>query len=82
MSKHTNRTGDESPHFMNVRQVAELLGVSDRTIYQAIKTQGLPAIRVRRYWRIPSAKFDVWVERQLDDGLALSSYPSQHERGA
>lgn len=40
---------------LSVHQFAEALGVSDMTIYRALKAGQIPsAIRVRRQWRIPS----------------------------
>jgi excisionase family DNA binding protein len=50
---------------ITVEQVAEKLGVSDRTIRNMIKDKRLKAFRVgQRQWRIDQADLDAYVEEQ------------------
>ncbi|WP_245792018.1 helix-turn-helix domain-containing protein [Desulfurobacterium indicum] len=43
----------EYPDFLTFNQVAEILQVSERTMYRLIKGAQIEAVKVRGVWRIP-----------------------------
>jgi excisionase family DNA binding protein len=51
--------------FLNVEQVAEKLGVSERTIRRLIASRHLKVFRVgQRSWRIDQADLHAYIEEQ------------------
>lgn len=47
---------------ISITEVAELLGVSRPTVYEAIRRNQLPAVRVGKRIVIPRARFMRWFE--------------------
>jgi excisionase family DNA binding protein len=47
-----------APRFYRVAEVAELLGLSEPTVYRAIRSRELPAIKVRGAYVIPAKAID------------------------
>lgn len=56
MKGKTKRDSAETP-FMSVAEAAQLAGVSPRTIIRMCVDEQLPAVKMRRVWRINRAKF-------------------------
>lgn len=55
--------GTGSPgHLLTVAEVADLLRVSNMTVYRLIKAGQLGAIRVGKNYRIPQADLDDYLE--------------------
>jgi len=52
---------------MTTREAAERLGISTKTVVDLIYAEGLPAVRIRRQWRIPRAEFESWVSVRKND---------------
>jgi excisionase family DNA binding protein len=50
--------------------VAPLLGVSRRRVYQLVRSGAIPAVRHGRTIRIPRAAWDWWLERQVERALS------------
>ncbi len=44
---------------MNVRETANLLRISQRTVYRLIESGQLEAVRIGKQWRIPTKKLKV-----------------------
>lgn len=59
----------ERPTFLTVAEVAQLLRVSNMTVYRLINGGELPAARVGKSYRIASADID----RYLDDAYTASA---------
>lgn len=49
---------------MNVREVAELLHVSEMTIYKLVNKGTLPAFKVGGQWRFKRELLDEWISNE------------------
>jgi len=49
---------------MNLKEVAQYLGLSQMSIYRYIKQRKIPASRVGGVWRFRKEKIDAWLEKQ------------------
>lgn len=49
---------------LTLRETAEALGVSERTIYTWTKTHGLPTFKIGQIVRIPIPQLLLWIESQ------------------
>lgn len=59
----------------SVKEVAEILDVSEKTIYRMLEDQRLPGFKVGRIWRIPES-----VIRALLEGKQLIEEDTQPSR--
>lgn len=50
-SKLSEMQGSETPDFVDVKEVSDLLKISNQTVYNMIKDGRLPAKKVGREWR-------------------------------
>lgn len=50
------------PELWDVKRVAAYLGVSERTVYQRVRSGELPAVRVGRVWRVRADDVERWLE--------------------
>ena len=55
----------QHPVLLTVRDVAEIAGLSDRAIYQAVSRGDLRALRVCSRIRIPQEWFEEWLDRAV-----------------
>lgn len=53
------------PELLTVAEVADLLRVSDMTVYRLIRTGELPAVRVGRNYRVRESALDAFLEAQI-----------------
>lgn len=51
---------------MKVREVALVLGVSERTVYEMQLTGELPRVKVRSAVRIPEASLADWIAEHVE----------------
>jgi excisionase family DNA binding protein len=49
---------------LNIREVAELLRVADKTVYSMAQRGELPAFKVRGQWRVRRVDLDAWINAQ------------------
>ena len=49
------------PQLLTVSEVAEMLRVSDMTVYRLIKAGDLPAVRVGRSFRVSDSDVDAYL---------------------
>lgn len=47
---------------LDIAQVAAYLGVSERTVYDRVRSGTIPAIRIGRLWRVRSADLQAWLD--------------------
>lgn len=52
---------------MSVKEVAQYLGVCDKTIYRAVEDGTLPHIKIRRTIRIPCDALDTYLKVPAHD---------------
>jgi excisionase family DNA binding protein len=56
----------------DIAHVASYLGVSERTVYNRVRSGDLPAVKVGRLWRVRTADLDRWL------GQGLCAVPAGH----
>lgn len=62
----------ETPSFINVSKMAEMIGVSKSTAFNLVKDPGFPAIRIgEKRIIIPYEKFLEWIEDQSNKPVEL-----------
>ncbi len=62
----------KSPHkaeILTIKQVAEYLKVTERTIYRLAAVKKIPAFKVGGTWRFSRADIDTWIKHQSMEGL-------------
>lgn len=82
MPKSTNEG-----EILTIKQVAEYLKVTERTIYRLAAVKKIPAFKVGGTWRFSRADIDRWIKQQSMDALdtgresADSAKSESKERG-
>lgn len=46
---------------LDIASVAEYLGVSERTVYNRVRSGDLPALKVGRLWRVRATDLEAWL---------------------
>jgi excisionase family DNA binding protein len=64
------------PHLLTVADVADIVGMTDHTIRQAIRDGELPAVKLRGRIRINPADVHAWL-----DGATITPHGIQPVRG-
>ncbi len=54
-------------HYLTLKDVAELLKLSEKTIYRLAQQGEIPAFKVGGSWRFRASDIDKWVAKQIDD---------------
>lgn len=49
---------------MTVREVAEYLRVTDKTIYRLLRRDGIPAVKLGHLWRFDKGAVDEWLRQK------------------
>ena len=49
---------------MTIKQVAEYLKVSPRSIYKLVKDGAIPTFRIMNMWRFERSKIDHWINEK------------------
>ena len=52
---------DELPLLLNVKQLADLLGVSDSSVYELIQEDDFPSLRIGKRIVIPKEALRQWI---------------------
>jgi len=63
MSKSTS-----DGEILTIKQVANYLKVTERTIYRLAAAKQIPAFKVGGSWRFSRADIDSWIKQQSGDG--------------
>jgi len=53
-----------SSNLMTIEDLADYLKVSRRTIYEWLKSNKIPAVKLIGQWRFKRDKIDAWIENQ------------------
>ena len=61
----STRTSKEA--ILTIKQVAEYLKVTERTIYRLAAAKKIPAFKVGGTWRFSRADIDNWIRKQSED---------------
>ena len=55
---------------LTIKQVAEYLKVTERTIYRLAAAKKIPAFKVGGTWRFSKAEITEWIQQQTQGGKA------------
>ena len=58
---------DELPLLLNVKQLADLLGVSDSSVYELIQEDGFPSLRIGKRIVIPKEELREWISARTKE---------------
>ena len=61
-----------------IKDVAEYLKVTERTIYRLAAAKKIPAFKVGGSWRFSKADIDGWIKKQSLEGLDESETRANH----
>ena len=61
-------TSNDEGEILTLKQVADFLKVTDRTIYRLAAAKKIPAFRVGGTWRFSKAEINQWIQRQSEGG--------------
>ena len=61
MKKSIYKSYDELPLLLNVKQLADLLGVSDSSVYELIQEDNFPSLRIGKRIVIPKEELREWI---------------------
>ena len=56
---------NNSRNIMNLKEVADYLGVHTSTIYRYAQDGYIPAFKIGSDWRFTKAHIDKWIEQQV-----------------
>lgn len=68
MKESVYKTYDDLPLFLNVNLVAQVLGVSTSTAYEAMHEPDFPVLRVGSRMVVPKEQFIQWVTAHTEGG--------------
>lgn len=51
----------QNQNIMTIKQVAEYLKVSPRTIYKLVKEGNIPTFKIMNMWRFEQSQIDQWI---------------------
>ena len=61
-------TSNDEGEILTLKQVADFLKVTERTIYRLAAAKKIPAFRVGGTWRFSKAEISQWIQRQSEGG--------------
>ena len=63
-------TSTSNGEILTIKQVADYLKVTERTIYRLAAAKQIPAFKVGGTWRFSRAEINQWIQRQQKGGKA------------
>lgn len=67
MKKSIYKSYDELPLLLNVKQLADLLGVSDSSVYELIQEDDFPSLRIGKRIVIPKEELREWISARTKE---------------
>jgi len=67
LKKAIYKSYDELPLLLNVKQLADLLGVSDSSVYELIQEDGFPSLRIGKRIVIPKEELREWISARTKE---------------
>ena len=61
-------TSNDEGEILTLKQVADFLKVTERTIYRLAAAKKIPAFSVGGTWRFSKAEINQWIQRQSEGG--------------
>ena len=65
MKESIYRSFDELPCFLNAKQVADLLGISQSSCYELMHEKGFPSVRIGKRFIVPRDDLKRWMDEQV-----------------
>src|ERR687895_793197 len=62
---------------MNVREVADYLGINEKKVYFLAKTGSIPCTRVTGKWTFPKKSIDKWIEESVSGMVGQPRKPAE-----
>jgi excisionase family DNA binding protein len=56
----------QNPNIMTIKQVAEYLKISPRTVYKLVKEGAIPSFKIMNMWRFERSKIDQWIQEKSE----------------
>ena len=63
-------TSNADEEILTLKQVADFLKVTERTIYRLATAKKIPAFKVGGTWRFSKAEITEWIQQQSKGGKA------------
>ncbi len=60
-------TSTSEGEILTIKQVADYLKVTERTIYRLAAAKKIPAFKVGGTWRVSRHELDQWIKRRTND---------------
>lgn len=76
---HTMPTNTGEEAILTIKQVAEYLKVTERTIYRLAAAKKIPAFKVGGTWRFSRADIDGWIKQQSAAEPDLNTPEASHK---
>lgn len=73
MTRKQTSENDRTPRFRSVPETAEILGMSEVTLYRAIREGQFPAVKVRGRYVVPSRALDDMETAAMATGAVVDA---------
>ena len=68
MKKSNIKTFEDLPYFINVQELADILGIAISSCYELMHEKDFPTIRIGKRLVVPKDKFLIWVNENTKGG--------------
>lgn len=58
----------QNTHVISVPEAATMLGISASKMYEVVRIQGFPAIKIGRRILVNRKKFEEWIDKMTEEG--------------
>ena len=65
---------------LSIKQLADLLQLSERTVYRLANDGEIPGFKVGGSWRFPRARVDEWMEQQVEKTRRQTGGPKRQAK--
>ena len=55
---------------LTLKEVAQFLSLSEKTMYRLVKARTLPALKIGGQWRFEQNALDAWLEKEINEAVA------------
>lgn len=59
------RTTPMKEHLLSIKQVADFLNMSERSVYRLARDRKIPAVKIASSWRVPQKELRAWIAAKL-----------------
>ena len=71
----------QNQNIMTIKQVAEYLKVSPRTIYKLVKEGAIPTFKIMNMWRFEQSQIDQWIHEKSEINNFNGNGGKKHAKG-